>query len=221
MSEQTIQNSPERPDQTDRPAQAMQAPFPAPETGHPAYNQTAGQMAPGQMPGQMAAAQMTLGRPAESGMAAATDQAIDQATDQTMTLTAPGTDGSGDDAGDTLYDRAMLFLEGADDMLTYHQAELVRVACYGFDKEGPLHEAQYLLNRASRLAAERDPERPVEDRFNDYIMDFVERESEHLSYLEAEFVRRAARGLDARSIVELQYLLDRALLAFERRRQAA
>ncbi len=107
-------------------------------------------------------------------------------------------------------DAAMNFLEGAENMFTYHQAELIRLTCRGLSSTGALDEAQYVLDRARALAQHRPASRHVNDTFNDYVMDFVEHEAAHLTYAEAEIVRRAARGCDADTVQEIQYLLDRA-----------
>ncbi len=116
-----------------------------------------------------------------------------------------------------LGDAAMNFLESAEHMFTYHQAELIRLACGGLSQPGVLAQARYVLDRALALSFRRSPALPGDDAFNDSIMDFVERESRRMTYLEAEIVRRAARGCDEDSLHEIAYLLDRA----ERRAVAA
>lgn len=111
----------------------------------------------------------------------------------------------------------MNFLEGGEDEFTYHQAELIRIACLGLTTPDAVQAAQFVLNRARRLAPERSPAKKIHDPFNDYIMDFVEQEAAHLTYVEAEIIRRAARGCDMESIDEIQYLLHRALKAIPAR----
>ncbi len=108
---------------------------------------------------------------------------------------------------------AMNFLEGAEAEFTYHQAELIRLAYLGLNTENAIQAAQFVLDRARRLAPNRPGARKIDDPFNEYISDFVEQASGHLSYVEAEIIRRAARGCDNESIDELQYLLNRALKA--------
>ncbi len=108
---------------------------------------------------------------------------------------------------------AMNFLEGAEAEFTYHQAELIRLAYLGLNTENAIQAAQFVLDRARNLAPSRPKAREIGDPFNMYISDFVEQASGHLSYVEAEIIRRAARGCDSESIDELQYLLNRALKA--------
>ncbi len=106
-------------------------------------------------------------------------------------------------------DAAMSFLEGAENCLSVHQAELIRLVCRGLGSEAALAEARYLLDRARRTAAGRPPSRPLEDPYQEYVMDFVESMSGCLSYPEAEILRRAARGCGIDDLDEIQYLLGR------------
>lgn len=116
---------------------------------------------------------------------------------------------------------AMSFLEGAEAEFTYHQAELIRLAYLGLKTKNAIEAAQFVLDRARNLAPHRPKARTIDDPLNEYISDFVEQESGHLSYVEAEIIRRAARGCDSESIDELQYLLNRALRALNERTASA
>lgn len=116
---------------------------------------------------------------------------------------------------------AMNFLEGAEAAFTYHQAELIRLAYLGLNTENAIQAAQFVLERARNLAPNRPMARKIDDPFNEYISDFVEQAAGHLSFVEAEIIRRAARGCDSESIEELQYLLNRALKALHEHTAAA
>ncbi len=116
---------------------------------------------------------------------------------------------------------AMNFLEGAEEAFTYHQAELIRLAYLGLNTENAIQAAQFVLERARNLAPNRPMARKIDDPFNEYISDFVEQAAGHLSFVEAEIIRRAARGCDSESIEELQYLLNRALKALHEHTAAA
>lgn len=107
-------------------------------------------------------------------------------------------------------DQAMSFLEGAEGSFSYHQAALIRLACRGLTSEAAFNKAQYVLDRAKAVAHARSATMPIENAFNDYIMDFVENEAWHLSYFEADIIRRTARGCNSEELREIQYLLDRA-----------
>ncbi len=116
---------------------------------------------------------------------------------------------------------AMNFLEGAEAEFTYHQAELIRLAYLGLNTEYAIQAAQFMLERARRLAPKRPEAKKIDDPFNEYISDFIEQASGHLTIIETEIIRRAARGCDSESIDELQYLLNRALKALHEHTAAA
>ncbi len=116
---------------------------------------------------------------------------------------------------------AMNFLEGAEAQFTYHQAELIRLAYLGLNTEYSIQAAQFMLERARRLAPKRPMAKKIDDPFNEYISDFIEQASGHLSFIETEIIRRAARGCDSESIDELQYLLNRARKALHEHTAAA
>ena len=105
-------------------------------------------------------------------------------------------------------DVIMAFLEGAESRLNFHQAELIRLACQGFTRKR-IARAQYVLNRALQLADARPASISIDDPFNGYIMDFIE-EADNLTYHEAEFLRRVARGCNREDLNEANYLLARA-----------
>lgn len=105
-------------------------------------------------------------------------------------------------------DVIMAFLEGAESRLNFHQAELIRLACQGFTRKR-IARAQYVLNRALQLADTRPASISIDDPFNGYIMDFIE-EADNLTYHEAEFLRRVARGCNREDLNEANYLLARA-----------
>lgn len=105
-------------------------------------------------------------------------------------------------------DVIMAFLEGAESRLNFHQAELIRLACQGFTRKR-IARAQYILNRALQLADTRPASISIDDPFNGYIMDFIE-EADNLTYHEAEFLRRVARGCNREDLNEANYLLARA-----------
>lgn len=109
-------------------------------------------------------------------------------------------------------DRAMAFIEHAEKRLTYHQSELIRLTCQGLNDVSALDAVQYLIDRAFRVADHNETSLDISDSFNDDIMDFVEHEAGHLTYVEAEIIRRAARGRDADTLQEIQYLINRARL---------
>lgn len=105
-------------------------------------------------------------------------------------------------------DVIMAFLEGAESRLNFHQSELIRLACQGFTPRR-IARAQYILNRALQLAGTRPASISIDDPFNGYIMDFIE-EADNLTYHEAEFLRRVARGCNREDLNEANYLLARA-----------
>ena len=105
-------------------------------------------------------------------------------------------------------DVIMAFLEGAESRLNFHQSELIRLACQGFTPRR-IARAQYILNRALQLADTRPASISIDDPFNGYIMDFIE-EADNLTYHEAEFLRRVARGCNREDLNEANYLLARA-----------
>ncbi len=105
-------------------------------------------------------------------------------------------------------DVIMAFLEGAEQRMNFHQAELIRLACQGFTARR-IARAQYVLDRALQLADTRPATLPIEDSFNDYVMDFIEN-ADTLTYHEAEFLRRVARGCNREELLEANYLLARA-----------
>lgn len=92
-------------------------------------------------------------------------------------------------------DQAMSFVESADSNLTYHQAAL--------------REAQYVLDRAKAVAGNRPATLPLDAPFQESVMEFVENEAWHLSYCEADIIRRIGRGCNSGELEEVQFLLDR------------
>ena len=106
-------------------------------------------------------------------------------------------------------DQAMSFVESADSNLTYHQAALIRLACMGLTSEAVLKEAQYVLDRAKAVAGNRPATLPLDAPFQESVMEFVESEAWHLSYCEADIIRRIGRGCNSGELEEVQFLLDR------------
>lgn len=106
-------------------------------------------------------------------------------------------------------DQAMSFVESADSNLTYHQASLIRLACMGLTSEAALREAQYVLDRAKAVAGNRPATLPLDAPFQESVMEFVESEAWHLSYCEADIIRRIGRGCNSGELEEVQFLLDR------------
>ncbi len=119
------------------------------------------------------------------------------------------TDTSREDAK-RLEDACMTFLESVEGRLTYHQAQLMRLACEGFDSHDVLDRAGYILNRA-RLVCEGRPEAlPVEDSMNRQVMDFLEKDGWSLEFHEWEVIRLVCRGCDERTLNEIAFVLERA-----------
>ena len=106
-------------------------------------------------------------------------------------------------------DQAMSFVESADSNLTYHQAALIRLACMRLTSEAALREAQYVLDRAKAVAGNRPATLPLDAPFQESVMEFVESEAWHLSYCEADIIRRIGRGCNSGELEEVQFLLDR------------
>lgn len=130
-----------------------------------------------------------------------------------------GTGGTGDATGAgeaanalkrRLLDAVMSFLEAAEGRYTYHQAQLIRLACCGLDSAERIEEARYVLERAWQSADSRPASLPVSDAFNDSIMDLIESQADALSYCEGEILRRAARGCNRTELEEIAFLLRRA-----------
>lgn len=114
-----------------------------------------------------------------------------------------------------LLDAVMTFLESAEGRFTYHQAQLIRLACCGLNTTARLDEAWYVLERALLSADTRPASLPVQDAFNDSIMDLIETQADALSYCEGEILRRAARGCNRTELEEIAYLLRRARAALQ------
>lgn len=107
-------------------------------------------------------------------------------------------------------DACMAFLERTEGRLTYHQAQLVRLACEGFGSEDTLDRADYILNRARLVSDGRPAAIPVDDPLNGTVMDFLESEGWSLDFYEWETIRLISRGCDAVTLAETAFVLERA-----------
>lgn len=124
--------------------------------------------------------------------------------------TEPDETGTSKEDAKRLEDACMTFLESTEGRLTYHQAQLMRLACEGFDSHDVLDRAGYILNRA-RLVCEGRPEAlPIEDAMNRQVMDFLEKDGWSLEFHEWEVIRLVCRGCDKRTLDEIAFVLERA-----------
>lgn len=107
---------------------------------------------------------------------------------------------------DGLRDRTERFLDQAAPFLTRHQEQIIAAAAGGLDA-AHVAECRYYLRRA-RLAAGKAPEPAGPgSKILDLVQDYLE--ASHLPPLQMEIVLLLARGYDARTISEAEYLLSR------------
>lgn len=138
-----------------------------------------------------------------------TDVSRTDISGETVHAESPGQkeDSSGVSAKpDRLRDQTERFLDQAAPYLTRCQEQIIAAAAGGLDAKG-VAECRYYLARAG-LVSDRAPDpagpgSPVFDLVQGYV------ETSHLPPLQMEIILLLARGYDARTIGEAEYLLSR------------